>query len=150
MRADSFLDTNVFVYLFDETNGQKRRTAEVLVQRALEDGRGCISHQVVQETLNVLTRKLYATSEDAGRLLDDVLLPLWRINPTRTLYRRGLDLRTRYGFSFYDSLIVAAALEAGCEVLYSEDLQHGQRIEGVTVMNPFLSGEITPDPKFVL
>lgn len=139
MRADSFLDTNVFVYLFDETDERKRRTAEVLVQRALEDGRGCISYQVVQETLNVLTRKLQAAAEDVGRLLDDVLMPLWRVNPTRTLYRRGLDLRTRYGFSFYDSLIVAAALEAGCKVLYSEDLQHGQRIDGVTVMDPFTS-----------
>ena len=139
MRADSFLDTNVFVYLFDETDERKRRTAEVLVQRALEDGRGCISYQVVQETLNVLTRKLQAAAEDAGRLLDDVLMPLWRVNPTRTLYRRGLNLRTRYGFSFYDSLIVAAALEAGCKVLYSEDLQHGQRIDGVTVMDPFIS-----------
>lgn len=139
MRADSFLDTNVFVYLFDETDERKRRTAEVLVQRALEDGRGCISYQVVQETLNVLTRKLQAAAEDVGRLLDDVLMPLWRVNPTRTLYRRGLDLRTRYGFSFYDSLIVAAALEADCKVLYSEDLQHGQRIDGVTVMDPFIS-----------
>ena len=139
MRADSFLDTNVFVYLFDETDERKRRTAEVLVQRTLEDGRGCISYQVVQETLNVLTRKLQAAAEDVGRLLDDVLMPLWRVNPTRTLYRRGLDLRTRYGFSFYDSLIVAAALEAGCKVLYSEDLQHGQRIDGVTVMDPFIS-----------
>lgn len=139
MRADSFLDTNVFVYLFDETDERKRRTAEVLVQRALEDGRGCISYQVVQETLNVLTRKLQAAAEDMGRLLDDVLMPLWRVNPTRTLYRRGLDLRTRYGFSFYDSLIVAAALEAGCKVLYSEDLQHSQRIDGVTVMDPFIS-----------
>lgn len=139
MRADSFLDTNVFVYLFNETDERKRRTAEVLVQHALEDGRGCISYQVVQETLNVLTRKLQAAAEDVGRLLDDVLMPLWRVNPTRTLYRRGLDLRTRYGFSFYDSLIVAAALEADCKVLYSEDLQHGQRIAGVTVMDPFIS-----------
>ena len=139
MRADSFLDTNVFVYLFDETDERKRRTAEVLVQHALEDGRGCISYQVVQETLNVLTRKLQAAAEDVGRLLDDVLMPLWRVNPTRTLYRRGLDLRTRYGFSFYDSLIVAAALEADCKVLYSEDLQHSQRIAGVTVMDPFIS-----------
>ena len=64
-------------------------------------------------------------------------MPLWRVNPTRALYQRGLDLQTRYRFSFYDSLIVAAALDAGCKTLYSEDLQHGQRVEGVTITDPF-------------
>ena len=53
------------------------------------------------------------------------------------LYHRGLDLQIRYRFSFYDSLIVAAALEAGCKTLYSEDLQHAQEIEGLTIANPF-------------
>ena len=57
--------------------------------------------------------------------------------PTRALYQRALDLQTRYQFRFYDALIVAAALAAGCTRLYSEDLQHGQRIEGLTIVNPF-------------
>ncbi len=57
--------------------------------------------------------------------------------PTLALYRRGLDIRARYGFSFYDSLIVAAALESGCTRIYSEDLQHGQQIEGLIIENPF-------------
>ncbi len=100
MSVDSFIDTNVFIYLFDKTNANKRQCAEKLVQRTLELGNGCISFQVVQETINVITRKLNATAEEARQLLDRVLIPLWRVNPTQTLYRRGLDLQARYRFSF--------------------------------------------------
>ena len=137
MSVDSFIDTNVFVYLFDETNAEKCRIAEGLIQQALENGNGCISYQVVQETTNIVTRKLKASPDEARSLLDNVLEPLWRVNPTRALYRRGLELQSRYKFSFYDSLIIAAALDAGCKTLYTEDLQHGQQVEGVTIVNPF-------------
>ena len=94
-----------------------------------------------QETLNVVTRKLQraATPAEAGRLLDEVLLPLWRGAPSPAFYRRGLELQQRYSLAFYDALIVAAALEAGCTRLLSEDLQHGLRIERLTVENPFKS-----------
>lgn len=137
MSADRFIDSNVFVYLFDQTNPKKRRIAENLVRETLERETGFISYQVVQETSNVLIRKLNATTEEARQFLDRVLLPLWRVNPTEMLYRRGLDLKARYHFSFYDSLIVAAAPEAGCKTLCSEDLQHNQQIEGLTIENPF-------------
>ena len=137
MSVDSFIDTNVFIYLFDETSVEKSRIAEELIQQALENGSGCISYQVVQETLNIVTRKLKASPEEARRLLDNVLEPLWRVNPSRVLFRRGLELQSRYKFGFYDSLIIAAALDAGCRTLYTEDLQHGQQVEGVTIINPF-------------
>lgn len=58
--------------------------------------------------------------------------------PSSTLYERALELQGRYRFSFYDSLVVAAALESGCQKLYSEDLQHGQRVGNLTIENPFL------------
>ena len=137
MSADAFIDTNVFVYLFDDTDEDKRRRAEAIVYGALAEGTGCISFQVVQETLNVVVRKLGATPENAGRLLDDVLIPLWRVDPTVSLYRRGLQVQSRYKLGFYDALIVAGALEAGCKTLYSEDLQHGQRIAELSIVNPF-------------
>ncbi len=134
-----FIDTNVFIYLFDETNDRKRTIADRIVKTALETRTARISHQVVQETLNVVTRKLPSpmTAENAQRFLVQVLAPLWQIMPNIALYRRGLDVQARYGFSFYDSLIIAAALESGCTRLYSEDLQHGQKIEGLTIENPF-------------
>ena len=137
MSADYFLDTNVFVYLFDETDDHKRTRAENLVRQALEDRVGCISYQVVQETLNVLTGKLGAEPDRVRRLLEHVLLPLWQVNPSESLYHRGLDLQGRYGYGFYDSLIVAAALESGCEILYSEDLRQDQKIGDLTIRNPF-------------
>ncbi len=137
MSAESFIDTNVFIYLFDETDPEKQQRAENLVCESLNRGRGCISYQVVQETLNVVTRKLGARPESARLLLEDVLAPLWRINPTRSLYTQALRVHTQHGYSFYDSLIVAAALEAGCVRLYSEDMQHGQRVEQLTIVNPF-------------
>ena len=134
-----FIDTNVFIYLFDETNDRKRTIADRIVKTALETRTARISHQVVQETLNVVTRKLPSpmTAENAQRFLVQVLAPLWQIMPNIALYRRGLDVQARYGFSFYDSLIIAAALESRCTRLYSEDLQHGQQIEGLTIENPF-------------
>ena len=134
-----FIDTNVFIYLFDETNDRKRTIADRIVKTALETRTARISHQVVQETLNVVTRKLPSpmTAENAQRFLVQVLAPLWQIMPNIALYRRGLDVQARYGFSFYDSLIIAAALESGCTRLYSEDLQHGEQIEGLIIENPF-------------
>lgn len=137
--SDDFIDSNVFVYLFDETNERKREIASEIVESALQAHSASISFQVVQETLNVVIHKLPTpmTAQDAGRFLGHVLGPLWRVSPSLALYRRALDLQARYRCSFYDSLIIAAALDAGCTRLYSEDLQDGQRIEGLTVENPF-------------
>ena len=139
MSGEQFLDTNVFVYMFDETDAAKRRQAETLVAESLADGTGCVSFQVVQETLNVLIRRLDFVAEDARRVLEQVLAPLWQVYPSPALYQYAIALQGRYGFSFYDSLIIAAALEAGCARLYSEDMQHGQRIERLTILNPFLN-----------
>jgi len=141
MSAEHFLDTNILIYLFDETAPEKRQTATLLVERSLAGGSGCISWQVVQEALNVMTRKLCATPEDAQRFLDEVMQPLWRIYPSASLYRGALDLQSRYRFSLYDSLIVASALEARCTTLFSEDLQHGQSIASLTILDPFRGNE---------
>lgn len=140
MSVADFLDSNVFVYLFDDGDAGKRRRAEALVRTGLADGTACISYQVVQEVMNVMQRKLGVTPEETRAFLDRVLVPLWRVNPSADFYRRGLELRARYGFGFYDGLIVAAALDEGCTVLYSEDLHHGQRIGGLTIQNPFSNG----------
>ena len=137
MSVEDFLDTNVLVYTLDETDEAKHRRAEQLVRRSIEIGTGCISYQVVQETLNIATRKLGFSAGDARALLAHVLAPLWTVFPSEELYERGLAMRDRYGFSFYDSMIVASAVESGCIRLYTEDLQHGQRILSLTIENPF-------------
>lgn len=137
--SGDFLDSNVFVYLFDETDERKRDTAEEIVNSALQNHDAGISFQVVQETLNVLTRKVAApmSAENAKNFMGEVLRPLWRVSPSPALYNRALDIQARYRYGFYDSLIVAAALDAGCTRIYSEDLQDGQRIEALTIENPF-------------
>ena len=139
MSVDAFIDTNVFIYQLDTRDARKHAIAERVVSDALANESACISYQVVQECLNTVLRKAQvALDADAARAyLDTVLAPLVRVGASVALYRRGLELQQRWHFSFYDSLIVAAALEAGCKRLLSEDLQHGQRIESLRIENPF-------------
>ncbi len=139
MSAADFLDSNVLVYAFDTRDPRRNTIASALLAQAQREGSAVISHQVVQETLNVLTRKLVPrlSAADARDTLTDVLAPLWRVQPSPALYARALALQERHTFSFYDSLIVAAALEAGCRRLLTEDLQHDQQIDGLTIQNPF-------------
>lgn len=139
MSGADFLDSNVLIYLFDREDPRRRRIAERLVEQAIETGAAIISHQVVQETLNVVTRKIKPalTAGEAQAALHDIFTPLWRVMPSPAVYARALELQERYQYSFYDSLILAAALEAGCRRLLTEDLQNGQQIEGLTIENPF-------------
>ena len=139
MSGGDFFDTNVLVYLFDRQDPRKRSIAEGLLDRALQDGNVVISHQVVQETLHVITRKIKPalTAVEAQQALDAFLQPLWTSMPSAQLFSRALSLQDRLSLAFYDSLIVAAALEAGCKRLLTEDLQHGQRVDGLRIENPF-------------
>jgi predicted nucleic acid-binding protein len=134
-----FLDTNVLVYQFDPGDARKQQIAQALVREALESNRACISWQVVQEWLNVVLRKAARplSHAEARAALDVVLWPLCTVMPSADIWHRALDVQQRYGFAVYDSLIVAAALRAGCTELLSEDLQDGQRIDGLLVRNPF-------------
>jgi predicted nucleic acid-binding protein len=146
MSGRYFLDTNIFIYCFDRRDRSKQRRAEDLVGQALEDHLGIISTQVVQEFLNVATARFaHPMSRDEGRAyLETVLSPLCESFPTIPLYREALDLHAVTDYSFYDSLIIAAALESGCRILYSEDLQRGQSIRGLKIVNPFakMSGKL--------
>lgn len=137
--SDDFLDSNIVLYVFDRDDLRKRNLAIDLLAEGLRSTRTCISFQVVQEALNVLTRRLDhpLTPDRAQRFLDSVLSPLWQVMPSEQLYGRALGINERYKYGFYDSLIIAAALEAGCTRLLSEDMQDGQRIETLTIVNPF-------------
>jgi predicted nucleic acid-binding protein len=140
MSAEVFIDTNVFVYQLDAGDKRKQRIAEQIVRDALMSERACISWQVVQECLNTVLRKAAVTldAQGARAYLDAVLLPLMKVSASAAIYQRALDIQGRWRFSFYDSLIVSAALSAGCTRLLTEDLQHGQRIETLSVENPFV------------
>ncbi|MCY4658347.1 MAG: PIN domain-containing protein [Acidobacteria bacterium] len=140
MSVDRFLDTNVFVYQLEGRDARKASIAQDLIRRGIESGTACISFQVVQECLNTALRKALVPLEgnDMRRYLESVLAPLLRVQPSLRLYRASLEIQSRYRFAYYDALIVAAALDAGCATLYSEDLQDRQRIDGMTIVNPFV------------
>ena len=140
MNVEDFIDTNVFIYQLERLDARKATIADQLIQQGIESGTACISFQVVQECLNTAVRKAEVplTDNEMRRYLDDTLAPLYRVEPSQHLYHISLDVSSRYGFSFYDSLIVAAALEAGCKRLYTEDMQHGQQIQQLVIHNPFL------------
>ena len=134
-----FIDTNIFVYAFDKTDKRKRQIANSMIKRALSEHVGCISFQVVQEFINVSTRKFESplSVSDCQKYLNTVLTTLCEVFASLELYHRSLDIMEHWRFSFYDSLIVAAALQAKCNILYSEDLQHNQKIESIIISNPF-------------
>jgi len=133
------LDTNLFIYQLEALDERKSATADRIIRKGIETHDACISFQVVQECLNTVLRKaeIPLDKEQTRTYLEKVLMPLWRVSPSLALYNRALDIQSRYRFGFYDSLIIASALDAGCRRLYSEDLQDGQRIEGLIVENPF-------------
>jgi len=138
--ARHFLDTNIFVYTFDRHAQKKAKRAENLVAEALATGLGMISYQVAQEFV-AAARKPFLTPmsfEQIERYWHTTLRPLLSVHSSPGLFIRALDLARRDQLSWYDSLIVSAALQGGCEILYSEDMQHGRRFGDLVIQNPFL------------
>ena len=138
-RGKFFLDTNIFVYSFDKASKSKRDRAENLITTAIVSRRGIVSYQVVQEFLNVATRKFVQplNSLEAQLYLTRVLMPLCEVFPDTALYSQALSVSSEAGMSFYDALIVSSAIAGGCQTLFTEDLQHGRRIRGLEIQNPF-------------
>ncbi len=101
---------------------------------------GIISYQVIQEFLNAATRKFATplTFLDAQRYLNVVLESLCEVFSSMELFNQGLEIMDRWRYPFFDSLIIAAASQADCVILYTEDLQHGQKIMNLTIQNPFI------------
>jgi predicted nucleic acid-binding protein len=139
MSGRFFLDTNIFVYSFDASAPKKAAQAKTLIRSAIETRGGIVSYQVVQEFFNVALRR-FATpmsSTDAEQYLSVTFRPLLSVHSSAALYGEALRLGARFRLPWYDSLIVASAIEGQCGVLYSEDFQHGQKLGSVTISNPF-------------
>jgi predicted nucleic acid-binding protein len=139
MSGKVFLDTNIFVYAYDNDEQIKKSVARELIRAATLDGTGIISYQVTQEFFNVALKKnsLKMRLEDAQQLLATIFRPLLAVHSSVALFGDAIRLQSRYQLSWYDSLIVAAAQQSGCATLYTEDLQHGQRFGDLVVINPF-------------
>ena len=134
-----FLDTNIFVYSFDSTAPNKRDRALQLVRTGVSTGQGAVSYQVMQEFFNVALRRFDPPMSvpDAQQYLSSVLRPLLAVGPSPALFFEALRINAAHAIPWYDSLIVAAAIAGQCAVLYSEDFQHGRKIEGLKIKNPF-------------
>jgi predicted nucleic acid-binding protein len=135
-----FLDTNIFVYAFDQGAAAKARRATELIREALTTQKGFVSYQVVQEFFNVALRRFSQPMQvaDAEQYLGTVFRPLLRVHSSQVLYAEALRLHAHGGLSWYDSLIVSSAVQAECRLLFTEDLQHGRRFGSLQVRNPFL------------
>lgn len=128
-----FFDTNILLYLLSGDNDEAS-CVEAIVSKG-----GTISVQVLNEFASVAARKFGMTYAEIREFLQTIRVVCNTRPLTVETHQLGLDIAERYGFSFYDSLIVSAALLADCSTLYSEDMQHGQEIENTMVItNPFL------------
>ena len=128
----SFFDTNVLVYLASG-DASKANRAEAIVA-----GGGSISEQVLNELANVARRKMQMSWDETHAMLG-TLRGLLTVHPvTVETHETGLRIAERYGLSIYDAMIAASALDAGCDTLWSEDMQHGMKLdEGLRISNPF-------------
>ena len=132
MPAKEFIDTNIVIYALGESSAKAALAAPLFVHRPT------ISTQVLSETANVALKKLAMPLSETGKLLAMLEATCHVEIVTPATIQHALDLSGRYGFSWFDSLIVATALEAGCDTLYTEDMHHGQVIESrLTITNPF-------------
>ena len=134
--AKHFFDTNIVLYLLSADQAKADRAEALLAEG------GIISVQVLNEFAAVASRKLGMSWPEIREVLDQVRA-VSSVEPLLVeTHQRGLSVAERYDLSLYDALIVAAALISGCSTLYSEDMQHGQIIEGqLTICNPFRASE---------
>lgn len=130
-----FIDTNLIVYANDSRDPEKQHKAIALIQALMENGHGVISSQVLMEYANTALFKLKQQHSIVLRqlaLLDSFEVVL--LQPT--LIRRAIEIRSAYDISFWDSCIISAAESAGCDSIYSEDLNAGQYYSGIKLNNP--------------
>jgi predicted nucleic acid-binding protein len=128
----AFIDTNILIYAFIE-HPHKQLASDIVA------GGGIIGAQVLNEFTSVLRKKYKHAWAEIERSLGFLHATFDPIRPlTAALHGNAVALARDHGFAFYDALIVAASIDAGCDTLYTEDMQHGQTIGGVTLRNPFI------------
>ena len=135
-----FLDTNLFVNSFQADSATKTEIATDLIASALKTRKGIVSYQVVQEFFQVALKKFVRPlmPPEAEQYMTTVFRPLWTVQPSPGLYMEAIHIHARYRLVWYDSLIVAAAVQGECGVLFTEDLHHDLQVGSLRITNPFL------------
>lgn len=141
MRA--FFDTNVIVYCHDRREGLKQSRAQALMEAHITAGTFVLSTQVLVESYNSL-QKAALLSREAAFAIIELLSDEHVVTTDAALVLRGLRLSQRHRISHWDGLVVQAALDAGCEVLFTEDLQAGQRFGDLEIVDPFADAAHEP------
>ena len=136
MSARSFFDTNVVVYADDKAAPAKQRRAVDLVAEHRRARTGVVSLQVLQEYFVTVTKKLHVDSSIARRKLE-LLAEFDVVAPEVADILAAIDLHRLHGFSFWDALVLRAAKQAGCSVVFSEDMQNARDVDGLEIVNPF-------------
>ena len=136
MSARSFFDTNVLIYADDKAAPAKQRRALDLLSEHRRAGTGVVSMQVLQEYFVTVTRKLGVDARVARRKVE-LLAEFDVAAPDIADILAAIDLHRLHGFSFWDALILRAAKQAGCGVLFTEDMQEAREMDGVRMVNPF-------------
>jgi predicted nucleic acid-binding protein len=136
MSDRSFLDTNILIYADDKATPAKQRRALELVAEHRRARTGVVSLQVLQEYFVTVTRKLHVDPRIARRKVE-LLAEFDVAAPDVADILAAIDLHRLHRFSFWDALILRAAKEAGCSVLFSEDMQDTREIDGLQIVNPF-------------
>lgn len=132
-----FFDTNILIYSLDSRNRKKQKQARNALKMAGQDGRGVISTQILQEFFVAATKKLGVDPLEAKSILRS-FLNFEVVQVDANLIANAVDISILNKLSFWDALIVACAESAKCAQLWTEDLSHGQMIQGVRVFNPLL------------
>jgi len=136
MAGRSFIDTNVLVYAEASDEPLKQQAALTLLKRLYENNEGVLSTQILQEYCNVALKKLRLSSTHIRAQLD-LYEQFELVQVTPAIIRAGLDLQQTRSVSFFDSIVLASAHAAGCNVIWSEDMNTGEVINGMQMTNPF-------------
>jgi len=138
MSVRSFFDTNILLYTDDKSAPAKQKRAIALIAEHRRAGSGVVSLQVLQEYFVAATRKFHVEATIARRKLE-LLAEFDVASPGVPDILAAIDLHRLHNFSFWDSLILQAAKQTGCRVLLTEDFQSGREIDGIRIVNPFVS-----------
>ena len=133
MKDKIFIDSNIFLYAFSDNDFSKQIIASEIVKE--EDS--TISVQVINEVSSNLIKKLKLSNSEISEFVDDCYDRYRVTNFSKRVFILSSEIRDKYKFSYYDSLILASVIEAKCTILFSEDMQHNQKIESLTIINPF-------------
>ena len=132
MKDKIFIDSNIFLYAFSDKDISKQNISAKIVKQ-----NNTISTQVLNEVSNNMIKKLNFSNKEIEKFISSCYMQYKIIDFSKNIFIKASILRDKYNISYYDSLILSSAVNSKCDILYSEDMQHNQKIEDLTIINPF-------------